>query len=152
MAERLEICPLSARETPPVLALLSCPSIRMAVFLPFLSSSRYLSFVVPVSALGEPPTSSHWHVCTLTANLTSAKLAVIGGFPHSFLRAAQAYFGYWGMFQVIALCGFIPGLWYLQRLVWGSNSILSWNTKAKLSPAVATSGGEAACRLPPHLW
>jgi hypothetical protein len=58
-------------------------------------------------------------------------------------KTASGNLSLWEMVQITALCGAIPGVWFLQRQLRRRESVTpSWKSTSKLNNGVAVSDGE----------
>lgn len=83
----------------------------------------YFSFVFLFSqvgsaiALSESVNTANWQLSTLSTKLKSMPggQLVLDLFKSYTSRRSKGTFTPWDMVQIAALCGAIPGIWYLQR-------------------------------------
>lgn len=112
------------------------------------SSFFLLCLVVSVKALSESLGSrSTWQVAASSSKLASGGQAAIDFFRQSLPRITRGKLGLWEMVQITALCGAIPGLWYLRRQLRRKDSYASSKSTSKLNRTVAVNEDEAGGKL-----
>ncbi|KAI9734437.1 MAG: hypothetical protein M1818_006825 [Claussenomyces sp. TS43310] len=88
----------------------------------------YLTFCI--NALPDFISGRHWQTLTSPSKAITASQAVV----NFFRRPAQGKLSLWDMVQITALCGAIPGIWYLQRQIRRRSDAPSWQSTSELRP------------------
>jgi hypothetical protein len=121
-----------------------------------LSCIFLFCLVDSVQALSESLGGSPWQISLSSSRLASGGQVAIDIIRQFLLRTAHGTLSFWEMVQIAALCGAIPGVWYLQRQLRRKESFTpSWKSTTKLSNGVAVNedggGGEPSQWLNPQL-
>jgi hypothetical protein len=99
-----------------------------------------LCLIDSAKALSESVSRAHWHLSTSTGRLASGRQAVVDLVRRYLPQAAEGKLTIWDMVQITALCGVIPGFWYLQRQLRRKYSDTgSWKSTSKLKKGVAVN-------------
>jgi hypothetical protein len=86
---------------------------------------------------------SPWQISISSSRLASGGQAVIDIFRQYLPKTARGTLSLWEMVQITALCGAIPGVWYLQRQFRRKDSFTpSWKSTSKLNRGVTVNEGE----------
>ena len=118
----------------------------------------YLSFVFLVYLVNSAKASSefvsrvYWQFYTLTAGVTSVsgRQSVIDLFRQYLPLKPKGTFTFWDMVQIAALCGAIPGIWYLQRRLRRKDSdTASWMSTSTLKKGVAVNEDDSGGKFIP---
>lgn len=120
---------------------------RMMILTIVFSSFYLLCLVVSVQALSESFGRSSWQGSVSFSKLASGGKAAIDFFRPYLSRITKGRLGLWEMVQITALCGAIPGIWYLQRQLRRKDSHASWKSTSKLNKGVTVNEDEAGNKL-----
>jgi hypothetical protein len=111
------------------------------------SSFFLLCLVVDVQALSESLGRSPWQASVSSSKLASGGQAAVDFFQQYLFRITRGKLSIWEMMQITALCGAIPGIWYLQRQLRRKDSYSSSKSTSKLNKGVAVNEDEAGNKL-----
>ena len=116
-----------------------------------LSCTFLFSLVDSVQALSESLGRSPWQISVYSSRLRSGGQAAIDVIRQYLPRTAHGTLSFWEMVQITALCGTIPGVWYLQRQLRRKESFTpSWKLTSKLNKSVAADKDEVGGK--PSQW
>jgi hypothetical protein len=108
-----------------------------------LSCTFLFSLVDSVQALSESPGKSPWQISVSSSRLGSGGQAAIDIIRQYLPRTTHGTLSFWEMVQITALCGAIPGVWYLQRQLRRKESFTpSWKSTSKLNKGGAADKDE----------
>lgn len=102
-----------------------------------------LCLVDCVLALSESLGRSPWQISISSSRLASGGQAALDIVRQYLPKIARGTLSLWEMVQITALCGAIPGIWYLQRQLRRKESFTpSWKSTSKLHKGVAVNEDE----------
>lgn len=108
-----------------------------------LSGIFAFCLVDSVLALSESLGRSSWQISTSSSRLASGGQTAIDVLHHYLPKATRGTLSLWEMVQITAVCGAIPGVWYLQRQLRRKESFTpSWKSTSKLNKGVAVNEDE----------
>jgi len=113
-----------------------------------LSCISLFYLVDSVHALSEFLCRSPWQISISFSRLASGGQVTIDVIWQFLLRTAHGNLSFWEMVQITALCGAIPGVWYLRRQLRRKESFTpSWKSTSKLNKGVAVNEDDAGGKI-----
>lgn len=104
----------------------------MAKFLLWPWYLLVLCLVISAEALSESLVRNQWQISKLTSELASKGQIAIRNFWQILPKSTQRSPNLWEMVQITALCGAVPGIWFLQRYLRKNNNVAtSWRSASK---------------------